>query len=103
MCYDKAVLTEKSYEAMVILKPTAEAEVKKAQAEVEDVFKGSGAKITATQVWGKRPLGYKVKGAVEGYYLLYELILGPAEVKTIQSKLNLNGGVIRCLLTLKRV
>lgn len=92
---------EKEYEVMVILKETAEDEVKKVQEALEKIFKGIGAEVKNLQVWGKRALGYKIKGLTEGYYLIYELTLDPAKAVVLQSKLDLDEGVVRCLLTVK--
>jgi small subunit ribosomal protein S6 len=91
----------KDYEAMIILSKTADEAAKKIQEAVEKLFKEVGAEVKNLQIWGKRALGYKIKGRTEGYYLLYELNLDPNKAVTLQAKLDLSDDVVRCLLTVK--
>lgn len=92
---------EKDYEAMIILRETTDAGAKKIREAVEKVFKKVGAKVLNLQVWGKRALGYKIKGLSEGYYLLYEIALDPSQAAALQSKMEPDDEILRCLLTVR--
>lgn len=59
---------------MMIVDPTLSADERTALiAEIESELKAVGAEIKETNHPGERELAYKIRGSLQGYYLLYTL------------------------------
>lgn len=64
----------RQYELMMIVDPTLSADERTALiAEIESELKSVGAEIKETNHPGERELAYKIRGSLQGYYLLYTL------------------------------
>lgn len=62
------------YELMMIIDPTLTNEDRDALiAEIETELKDAGAVIKTANHPGERELAYKIRGSLQGYYLLYTL------------------------------
>ncbi|MCA9385947.1 30S ribosomal protein S6 [Candidatus Dojkabacteria bacterium] len=86
------------YELMVILKPLLPEDVKsKLITDVEDLVKGLGGKVGASDVWGKRHLAYPINSHEEGYYIVYNIELPGDKAQEFDRKLKLTDGVLRSL------
>lgn len=64
----------RQYELMMIIDPTLSAEDRTALiADIESELKNAKAEIKETNHPGERELAYKIRGSLQGYYLLYTL------------------------------
>lgn len=64
----------RQYELMMIIDPTLSADDQKALiAEIEAELSAVGAEVKETNHPGERELAYKIRGSLNGYYLLYTL------------------------------
>lgn len=87
------------YELMFILRPELrESEVKKKVKEFEDSITKAGAKITETDLWEKQRLAYRISGASEGVYCVYNFEAESAAIKEIQHMLRVEKDIIRSML-----
>ena len=64
----------RQYELMMIVDPSLSTEDRDALvSEIETELSNVGAKIVETNHPGERELAYKIRGSLQGYYLLYTL------------------------------
>jgi small subunit ribosomal protein S6 len=86
------------YEISVLYHPGLEVDLTKAEERVTKIFTDNGAKVTATDNWGKRKLAYPIAKNEHAIYVFYTLeIPGPA-VSKIEALLNITDEVIRYLI-----
>lgn len=91
----------KNYELMTIVKATlSEAEATKVADAVTKLIETQKGNITDNNGWGKRKLAYKVGAEKEGYYAVIKFEMEPDNLLVLKSKLNLNEGLLRYLITL---
>jgi small subunit ribosomal protein S6 len=87
-----------SYELAILYDPDLEIDLEKPANKVKEIITEGGGKITAEDNWGKRKLAYNIKGHDMAVYVFYTAEIDPANVKTIESKLNITDEVIRFLV-----
>ncbi len=67
----------RSYELVLVLRPSLnEKDREKLLKTVKDWLKD--VKISKEDVWGQKPLAYKIKREVAGYYVKYDLEADPS-------------------------
>ena len=87
------------YELMLILNPELrESEVNKKLGEFEEMIGKNGGKITQRDLWGKRPLAYRIKKKNEGVYMVYNLELPGSFLKELKEALRIDKEVVRSLV-----
>jgi small subunit ribosomal protein S6 len=87
------------YELMIILNPELrESEVTKKLGEFEEMITKSGGKVTQRDLWGKRPLAYRIKKKDEGVYMVYNAEMPASFLKEIKEALRIDKEVIRSLV-----
>lgn len=87
-----------SYELAILYDPDLEIDLEKPANKVKEIITEGGGKITAEDNWGKRKLAYNIKGHDMAVYVFYTAEIDPANVKTIESKLNITDEVVRFLV-----
>lgn len=87
------------YEIAVLYHPDLEVDLDKATSRVEKIFKDNGGKIGNVDNWGKRKLAYNIKKSESAIYVIYTVDFPPANVKKVESTLNITDEVIRFLIT----
>ncbi|MBI4550153.1 MAG: 30S ribosomal protein S6 [Candidatus Omnitrophica bacterium] len=96
-------MTERYYEAMIILFPGATPE--KSQEEIQkvkDVISKFGGAVQSEVKWGKRTMAYTIKKKREGYYLLLHFQAKPSSIKPMTQAWKLmEDDVIRILIVQK--
>jgi ribosomal protein S6 len=65
---------------------------------IEELFSEVGAKLVAKDLWGRRGLAYKIKGATEGRFVVYHYEIDPARVQEIDHALRIQKNALRHLL-----
>lgn len=87
------------YEMLTILN----AEMEAPQEEVEkltEVVRNLGGTVTQTDVWGKRALAYPIQKKAEGFYVLFNFDLEPAQTFELRRILGLRPNVYRQMIIL---
>lgn len=88
----------RKYEMLVILEAAAEADQAGETAQIEEVIKRLGGTVSKTDVWGKRALAYPIRKKSEGYYVLFNFELEPAQTFELRRVLGLRANVYRQLV-----
>lgn len=84
------------YELMYILDPKASDDEKTAaQADIKGLLEANGSTISSEDVWGVKPMAYRIKGSAEGFYVLYNLEMDGKIIKTVSKDFNLMQGLWR--------
>jgi small subunit ribosomal protein S6 len=83
------------YEIAVLYHPDLEVDLTKAEERVTKIFKDAGAKVTATDNWGKRKLAYPIAKNEHAVYVFYTTEMPGDAAKKIESMLNITDEVIR--------
>lgn len=95
----KEVNDVRHYEMLTIFSP--DIEDPKVEAEkVEEVVRSLGGTIGQTDVWGKRALAYPIQKKSEGYYVLFNFELEPAQTFELRRVLGLRQNVFRQMAVL---
>lgn len=83
---------------MVLPGDTSSAKKKTIVAKLEKQVKSLKGKLGKADEWGKIEMAYKIEGDTHGYYLMYPLELESSATKELNSKLKMNGNILRYLL-----
>ena len=87
------------YEVAVLYHPDLEVDLEKATSRVEKIFTDNGGEVKNTDNWGKRKLAYAIKKCESAIYVIYTVDFPPANVRKVESTLNITDEVIRFLIT----
>jgi len=87
------------YEIAVLYHPDLEVDLSKAEERVTKIFTDAGAKVTATDNWGKRKLAYPIAKNEHAVYVFYTTEMPGDAVGKIETTLNITDEVIRYLVT----
>ena len=89
-------MQQRSYEVMFILRPDmAEEDSGKLVSTIEANAGTAGAKLNATERWGKRKLAYYVRGFAEGDYVLLKLDADGKAIHEVERRLRVTEPVIK--------
>ena len=88
----------RKYEMLVILEAAPEADQAGETAQSEELIKRLGGTVSKTDVWGKRTLAYPIRKKSEGYYVLFNFELEPAQTFELRRVLGLRANVYRQLV-----
>jgi small subunit ribosomal protein S6 len=86
------------YEIAILYHPSLEVDLSKAEDQILKVFSASKAKVLNTDNWGKRKLAYQIKKQDHAIYVFYTVEVNPAEIKKIESRLNITDEIVRYLI-----
>ncbi len=87
------------YEIAVLFDPGLEVDLDTSLEKVQKILGDNGAKITKTDNWGKKKLAYQIQKHDSAIYVFYTANIPGANVKKIESILNITDEVIRFLIT----
>ncbi len=86
----------RSYELMTIHRPElGEDEIRSRLTEIEKMLTDKGAKVTSTDLWGKRRFTYEIKHLHEGYYSVISFEGAPDVVDEVDRVLSIADEVVR--------
>lgn len=89
----------KKYEIMYIINPTVLEEGREALiANVNQLLESNSAKIEKTEKWGERKLAYPIDKKKSGFYVLTTFEIDGANLKEVESKLNITENVMRYMI-----
>ena len=63
--------------------------------DVESTIEEQGGKQVSKDLWGKRGLAYKIKGHIEGNFVVYHYDLDPTKVREIDEAIRITPNVLR--------
>ena len=90
----------RKYEMLVILEASADADQSGETAQIEELIKRLGGTVSKTDVWGKKTLAYPIRKKSEGFYVLFNFELEPAQTFELKRVLSLRANVYRQLIVL---
>ena len=85
------------YEMLVMLEASIESHSDEV-AKIEEVIKNLGGTLTKTDEKGKKALAYPIRKKTEGYYVLFNFDLEPAQTFELKRILGLRANIYRFLL-----
>ena len=86
----------RTYELMTIHRPALEEDDVRAKvADVEAFLENAGAKLTSTDLWGKRRFAYEIEHLTEGYYSVLTFESEVEAVDGLDRMLSLSDDVLR--------
>jgi small subunit ribosomal protein S6 len=89
-------MQQRTYEVMFIVRPDmADEDADKLVSTLEANAGTAGAKVTATERWGKRKLAYDVRGFGEGNYVLLKLDADGKAIHEVERRLRVAEPVIK--------
>lgn len=89
-----------NYELFYLIGASREAETDKIKEEVKKIVTDNGGEFGEKETLEKRKLAYKVKHETHGIYIAQRFVLGEVQnIQDINSKLNLNAGVLRFVIS----
>lgn len=87
------------YELMVIIDSLiGESAVQKRLERIKKLISSQKGEVFFEDVWGEKRLGYKMKGKVDGFYVVLNFTLDSDKLKEIDNTLTLESEVIRHLI-----
>ena len=87
----------RKYEMLVILDATTDNQAEEI-AKIEELLKNLGGTVSKTDAWGKKTLAYPIRKKTEGYYVLFNFELEPAQTFELRRVLGLRANVYRQLV-----
>ena len=88
-----------NYELMLILSPKlSDKENEKTLKEVKSTIKENGFELADEDIWGARPMAYKIKGYSEGYYVILTFTGEAAGTQELKRELRIQANLLRHLL-----
>ncbi|MDD5440213.1 MAG: 30S ribosomal protein S6 [Candidatus Omnitrophica bacterium] len=91
----------KNYEALFVVKPNTEDEIKKILAGIVKTIEKHSGKITHEENWGKRYPAYPIKKEKEGIYYKLNFSADPLALKEMEAVFKLNNDILR-VMTVRR-
>ena len=94
----------KSYEGFFVFPPESTPEVRKQQLKnLDDLIAKHKGQVAQKTEWGKKPLGYIIKKHQEGYGMIYDFQMDPAQATEFRKGLELQEDLIKFMVTVKVV
>ncbi len=87
----------RKYEMLVILDATTDNQSEEIS-KIEELLKNLGGVVSKTDAWGKKTLAYPIRKKTEGYYVLFNFELEPAQTFELRRVLGLRANVYRQLV-----
>lgn len=92
----------KVYEFVALFSPElSEQEVQAIQESLISMIKKHKGKVVNMEIWGKKPLAYKINKFSEANYLFFAMELDTAEVEEFNKDVRLNTQAIRSLVVIQ--
>jgi small subunit ribosomal protein S6 len=89
-----------NYELMTIGKiDLGEKNAKSLSQNIQNIITSLGGKIEKFDFWGKRKFAYPIKHDTEGFYSVIQFNVDPSSINELKTKLNLENGLVRYLIT----
>ena len=88
-----------NYELLSIIKPNIDSEeFDNLVAKIEEAIVALEGKVTSTDKMGRKKLSYDIKDFRDGYFVVHNFEMDPAQVAKFNRQLRLNENVLRIML-----
>ena len=89
----------RTYELLSIIKPNIDSEeFDKLVVKIEEAIVALDGKVTSTDKMGRKKLSYDIKDFRDGYFVVHNFEMDPAQVAKFNRQLRLNENVLRIML-----
>lgn len=89
----------RTYELLSIIKPNIDSEeFDKEVAKIEDAITSLEGKVLSTDKMGRKKLSYDIKDYRDGYFVVHNFEIEPAQVSKFNRQLRLNENILRIML-----
>ncbi|HIS88533.1 TPA: 30S ribosomal protein S6 [Candidatus Avigastranaerophilus faecigallinarum] len=89
----------RNYELLSIIKPNIDSEeFDNLVAKIEEAIVALEGKVTSTDKMGRKKLSYDIKDFRDGYFVVHNFEMDPAQVAKFNRQLRLNENVLRIML-----
>ncbi len=89
----------RTYELLSIIKPNIDSEeFDKEVAKIEDTITSLEGKVLSTDKMGRKKLSYDIKDYRDGYFVVHNFEIEPAQVSKFNRQLRLNENILRIML-----
>ena len=89
----------RNYELLSIIKPNIDSEeFDNLVAKIEEAIVALEGKVTSTDKMGRKKLAYDIKDFRDGYFVVHNFEMDPAQVAKFNRQLRLNENVLRIML-----
>lgn len=88
----------KNYEALFMLKPAEEEDLKKVVTQITEGIKKDNGKIIKIDSWGKKALAYPIKKQQEAVYYKLDFSIDPSLIEKLEKGYRLNNSILRTLI-----
>ncbi len=89
----------RNYELLSIIKPNIDSEeFDKLVVKIEEAIVALDGKVTSTDKMGRKKLSYDIKDFRDGYFVVHNFEMDPAQVAKFNRQLRLNENVLRIML-----
>ena len=88
----------RNYELLSIIKPNIDSEeYDKIVAKIEETITSLDGKVTSVDKMGRKKLAYDIKDYRDGYFVVHNFELDPAQVEKFNRQLRLNENILRIM------
>ncbi len=88
----------RTYELLSIIKPNIDSEeFDKEVAKIEETINSLEGKVTSTDKMGRKKLSYDIKDYRDGYFVVHNFEMDPAQVSKFNRQLRLNENILRIM------
>ncbi len=89
----------RTYELLSIIKPNIDSEeFDKLVVKIEEAIVALDGKVISTDKMGRKKLSYDIKDFRDGYFVVHNFEMDPAQVAKFNRQLRLNENVLRIML-----
>ncbi|MCD7780006.1 MAG: 30S ribosomal protein S6 [Candidatus Gastranaerophilales bacterium] len=89
----------RTYELLSIIKPNIDSEeFDKETAKIEETIVSLQGKVISTDKMGRKKLAYDIKDYRDGYFVVHNFEMEPAQITKFNRQLRLNENVLRIVL-----
>ena len=89
----------RTYELLSIIKPNIDSEeFDKVVAKIEEAIAALEGKVLSTDKMGRKKLSYDIKDYRDGYFVVFNFEMEPAQVAKFNRQFRLNENVLRIML-----
>ncbi len=89
----------RTYELLSIIKPNIDSEeFEKISGKIEETIQSLEGKVLSTDKMGRKKLSYDIKEFRDGYFVVHNFEMEPAQVQKFNRQLRLNENILRIML-----
>ena len=99
LIYKSRRIKLRNYELLSIIKPNIDSEeFEKISGKIEETIQSLEGKVLSTDKMGRKKLSYDIKDFRDGYFVVHNFEMEPAQVQKFNRQLRLNENILRIML-----